>query len=135
MEIDRLKAKEWYENNGVSDTDWENLGDYVQQAIGLEALVDSWSAVESMREGGLPGEVTVLIYYSVESLGLDPEMVIELDERETEQLTSYVLQNTTESTIEELFNSSAVEVFEVTKQDIDGELFVVVNCEVQDILV
>jgi len=107
MQISETEAREWYESNGISNTDWSEFAPITKQMLAVEAIASEWDVVVQMRETGIP-ESAVLIYFDAEACGLDPEEVHYLgSEASYEGLTSYIIQNTTSEHVSSLFEDRA----------------------------
>lgn len=130
MEISESDAKDWYETNGIANTDWGEFEDFTREMIAVEAIADDWDEVDQMRETGIP-ESAVLIYFNVDECGLDEREVEYLDDEDSyEGLTSYVMQNTSSSNLKSLFNDSSVTVLSVDAlEGSNGEMYVRVEVE------
>lgn len=130
MQITESDARDWYETNGIGDTDWEEFADFTREMLAVEAIADEWEEVDQMRETGIP-ESAVIIYFNVEDCGLDTGEVEYLDEENSyEGLTSYVIQNTLSDNLASLFDDSEVTVLSVDAlEGSNGEMYVRVEVE------
>lgn len=126
VSISEEEAREWYEENGIADTEWGEFIPLQKGMIGIEAIASQWGDLSDIRETGVP-ESAVLLYFNAETVGLNKNKV-----NDVVDLTSYVLQNTTSSHIKELFDSSDINVLSVNPySEGDG---IQIECEADESL-
>jgi hypothetical protein len=131
MDICETDAKSWYESHGISDSPWNDFTDKQQGMLGLETLGDSWDEVVSMREVGIP-ENGVLLYFEATACGLDENEIEYYAEENNsrEQITPYILQNTTSKHLKDIFDDPSVNVLSVSAEvSTGGKPVITVECE------
>lgn len=108
------KARDWYEQNGVSNEDWESFDRHTRRMISIEVVCDGWDEVVGMREAGIP-ESSVLLHVHPEMAGVDRDEVEYHSENQSdyESLSPFVMQNASRN-IASLFKNSAVTVLSVS---------------------
>lgn len=127
MDITEAEAKSWFESNGISGDDWDELPGFQKGMIGIESVAFDWDDVHSIRETGIPESAAVL-YFHVGEAGLDEDEV--LFEDADGDLGLYVMQNTTSENMQSLFSDDSVSVVGVRQlEGSNDERYVLLECE------
>lgn len=117
MEIKEKEVIDWYNNYGLSSDSWSSFSDEIKGMVAIEAIIEEWDEVEQILETGIP-EQAVLVYFDVESVGLE---LRELEERDSvnsyESLTSYSMQNTDSENLRTLLIDDVITVESVALED------------------